>query len=284
MRVFVYIFSLILAVTAASHVCGQSYYTTTEFGISGGASQYFGDLNENYGFKTITPAGGIFFRKRMSSYIALKVVADYTKVSYDDKYNSDPYERLRNLNFTSPVAELAVQAEFNFFKFVTGDPLYRFTPYLTGGIGVVYYNPYTTYDGNKYYLMPLGTEGQNVGMGSKYSNFTACFPIGAGVKFWIKSGINMSIEIADRLTLTDHMDDVSTVYAGINNFPPNSVAALLQDRSAGQVFGAGGKQRGNTASSDQYMMGLISISWNFTTYRCPHSGIDDDDRVRPARY
>ena len=275
-RIFLFIFAVMAVVPAHS----QSYYTNTEIGISLGASQYFGDLNENYGFKTITPAGGIYIRKRMSSYIALKLVANYTKVSYDDKYNTDPYERLRNLNFTSPIAEIAAQAEFNFFKFVTGDPLYRFTPYLTGGIGIFYYNPYTTYNGNTYYLMPLGTEGQNVGMGGKYGNFSACFPVGAGFKFWIKSGINMSIEIADRLTLTDHIDDVSTVYAGVGNFPPNSVAALLQDRSQGQVLGQQGKQRGNTASYDQYIMGLISMSWNFTTYRCPHDNIDDDNRVR----
>ena len=259
----------------------QSYYTNTEIGISLGASQYFGDLNESYGFKTIAPAGGIYVRKRMSPYIALKLVANYTKVSYDDKYNTDAYEKERNLNFASPVVELAAQAEFNFFKFVTGDPLYRFTPFLTGGIGAFYYNPYTTYNGTKYYLRPLGTEGQNAGMGSKYGSISACFPIGAGIKFWVKSGVNITIEVADRLTLTDYLDDVSGVYAGINNFSPGSVAAALQDKSPGQTLGTQGKQRGNTSSYDQYMMALISMSWNFTTYKCPaFMTIDDYNRVR----
>jgi len=275
--IFLFLFAVMLATNAGA----QSYYTNLEFGISMGGSQYFGDLNEHYGFQTIAPAGGIYVRRRMNPYIALKLVANYTKVSYNDSYNSDPYEKERNLNFASPVAELAAQAEFNFFKFVTGDPLYRFTPFLTGGIGAFYYNPYTTYQGQRFYLEPLGTEGQNVGLGGKYSNFSACFPIGAGVKFWIVSGVNLTVEVADRLTLTDYLDDVSGVYAGTNNFPPNSIAAILQDRSANQALGQQGKQRGNTSSYDQYMLGMVSISWNFTTYKCPaFMDIDDYNRVR----
>ena len=259
----------------------QSYYTNVEIGVAAGASQYFGDLNQNYGLKTVTTAGGLYVRKRMSPYIALKVVANYTKVSYNDKYNTDAYELARNLNFTSTVFEIAAQAEFNFFKFVTGDPLYRFTPFLTGGIGAFYYNPYTTYNGTKYYLRPLGSEGQNTGMGSRYTNVSACFPIGAGIKYWIKSGVNLTVEIADRLTTTDHLDDVSSVYAGAGNFPANSVAALLQDRSPNQTLGQQGKQRGNTSSYDQYMLAMVSISWNFTSYKCPaFMEIDDYNRVR----
>ena len=274
-RIVLFIFAVAAVLPARS----QSYYTNTEVGFSIGGSQYFGDLNENYGLQTITPAYGVYTRKRMSPYIALKLVVDYTKVSYDDKYNTDAYEKERNLNFTSPIFEVAAQAEFNFFKFVTGDPLYRFTPYLTGGVGFFYYNPYTTYEGERYYLRPLGTEGQNAGVGNNYGNFSACFPIGAGVKYWIKSGINISLEVADRVTLTDYLDDVSTVYQKPGVFPANSVAELLQDRSPGQVLSQEGKQRGNTSSYDQYIMGMISISFNFSTYKCPRL-VDDYNRVR----
>ena len=253
----------------------QTYFTSMEFGIAMGGSQYFGDLNDNYGFQTISAAGGIYARKHMNTYISLKLVANYTQVSYDDKYNTSLYQHLRNLNFTSQVYECALQAEFNFFSFVTGDPYHRFTPFLTGGIGAFYYDPYTTYNGVQTYLRPLGTEGQYAGYSNrKYGNVSPCFPIGAGAKFWVKGGVNLTLEIADRLTTTDYLDDVSTTYVGAGKFPSGSAARGLQDRSLEiksqkSPIGTLGKQRGNTSSYDQYIVALLSISWHFTTYHCP---------------
>ncbi len=274
---------IVLFVLAGSPVArAQSYFTINEYGFTAGASQYFGDLNQNYGIKTIAPAYGGYLRRRMSNYIALKLVANYTNIGYDDKYNKVPYEVQRNLNFKSVVYEGAIQAEFNFFKFVTGDPYFRFTPYLTGGVGMFYYNPTTTYKGVQYDLKPLGTEGQNAGYDNrKYSNFAACFPIGAGVKYWIKGGINVSFEIADRITTTDYIDDVSTTYVGADKFKPASISnpsRALQDRSSevtGGILGKAGKQRGNASNYDQYMMATFSISFNFKTYRCPQALNDD---------
>ncbi len=286
-RIHLYIFTLVLAMLPGIVVQAQKYYTGAEVGISVGGTQYFGDLNENYGYKTPHLNGGVYVRKRMNMYIAVKAVVNYTSVSYDDKLNSDLYDRTRNLNFKSDIIEGALQAEFNFFGFVTGDPTHRFTPYLTGGIGAFYYSPYTTYKGEKYALQPLGTEGQNTAAykNRKYGTMAACFPIGVGAKFWIAGGVNLTLEIADRLTTTDHMDDVSSTYVGADKFRVNSAAAGLQDRS-GEVggttkLGIAGKQRGNTSSMDQYLVAEISLSFNFTSYRCPSADRNDDQlRIR----
>ncbi len=276
-----------LFVIGAFQLQAQKYYTAIELGLSAGGSQYFGDLNENYGFNTLHPSGGLYLRKRMNMYIALKGEITLTQVSYDDKFNSDLYDKTRNLNFNSQIFEGCLQAEFNFFGFVTGDPTHRFTPYLTGGIGAFYYSPYTTYNGQKYSLQPLGTEGQNASGYSnrKYGNIAACFPLGVGIKYWVIGGVNITVEIADRLTSTDHLDDVSATYVGASAFKKNSVALALQDRSGevspGSTFGITGKQRGNTASMDQYLVAEISVSFNFTSYRCPSADRNDDQmRIR----
>ena len=278
---------IIIFVTGASQLQAQKYFTAIELGISAGGSQYFGDLNENYGFQTIHPSGGLYLRKRMNMYIALKGEMTITQVSYDDKLNTDLYDRTRNLNFNSQIVEGGLQAEFNFFGFVTGDPSHRFTPYLTGGICAFYYSPYTTYNGQKYALQQLGTEGQNISGYSnrKYGTMAASFPLGVGIKYWVIGGVNVTVEIADRLTSTDHLDDVSATYVGANNFQKNSVALALQDRSAevtkGSTFGITGKQRGNTASMDQYLVAEVSVSFNFTSYRCPSADRNDDQlRIR----
>lgn len=268
---------IVLILSTLAPAKAQSFFSSTEYGVSVGGSQYFGDLNDNHGFRYIRPAGGMFVRFHMNPYIGIRASAAYTKVGYDDKFTDNPYNQARNLDFRSDIIEGSVQAEFNFFRFYTGELKSRFTPYLTGGIGAFYYNPYTTYQGTRYYLRPLGTEGQNAGFDDrKYGKVSICFPVGAGVKYWVLPGVNVGFEVANRLTLTDYMDDVSTTYVGEQYFPSDPMvpnpANVLQDRSAsvnGQRLGRAGKQRGNSASKDQYLMFMFNLSFQLKTYKCP---------------
>ena len=277
---------ILLSTVLSTQAQGQTYYTATEVGFTLGGSQYFGDLNENYGLQTIHMDYGMYLRKRLNMYIALKLTSSYTNVGYSDKYETNPYEKAQNLSFQSAIMEGALQAEFNFFGFVTGDKYHRFTPYLTGGIGGFYYNPYTYYDGKKYYLRPLGTEGQYAGYADRqYGSGAVCFPVGVGVKYWLIGGINLTLELADRLTTANYLDDVSNTYVGVSSFPKNSVAATLQDPSIlinpTHPIGTPGKQRGTPSQIEQYAIGEISISFNFTSYRCPSADRNDDQlRIR----
>lgn len=275
MRKLFYILMLI-AVSSAT-VKAQTFFTATEYGASVGGSQYFGDLNDNYGFQTINPSVGAFTRIHINPFIAVRIGAAYTKVGYDDRFSSNEFNKTRNLNFKSDIIEAAVFTEFNFFRFYTGELNSRFTPYLVGGFGLFYYNPYTDYFGRKYYLRDLGTEGQYIGYGDRgYSNFSFCFPVGAGIKYWIAPGVNFGVEIANRLTLTDYIDDVSTTYVGADNFPGTpgfeNAARALQDRSTevtNTPLGRVGKQRGNSNTKDQYLMFMVNLSFQLKTYRCP---------------
>lgn len=266
-----------LVTVIATNVRAQTFYQNKEYGVSLGASHYFGDLNDHYGLQEVMPAFGVFTRIHVNPFIAARFAAQATRVGYDDKYSTNFYNKRRNLNFKSNIVELTAQSEFNFFRFFTGEQHSRFTPYLTGGIGVFYYNPYTTYQGTKYHLRPLGTEGQNAGFGDRqYSSFAICFPMGAGIKYWIRPGLNFGVEIANRLTLTDYIDDVSKTYVGVDKFPSDpqnpSPAAALQDRSvevSDIPLGRPGKQRGNTQSRDQYMFVQFNLSFQLKTYKCP---------------
>lgn len=255
----------------------QTFYTGTEYGFMLGGSQYFGDLNDSYGFKTPNAAAGAFTRIHMNPYISVRLGVNLTRVSYDDKLSSHKFNRTRNLNFTSNIAEAGIFAEFNFFRFVTGEKDSRWTPYLVGGAGVFYYDPYTTLDGRRYYLRRFGTEGQFAGYGDRgYSQVGFMFPVGAGFKYWIGPGVNFSFEVSDRLTTTDYLDDVSATYVGAENFESTpgfeNVAFRLQDRSrevGDEALGRAGKQRGNSSSNDQYLMFTFSISFQLKTYKCP---------------
>jgi hypothetical protein len=257
----------------------QLFYSGTEYGITIGASQYFGDLNDNYGLKYLRPVGGAFLRWHLTPYISVRGSLAYTKIGYSDKLSDNAFYKTRNLDFESDIMEFSIQSEFNFARFATGQDGKRITPYLTGGIGVFYYNPYTEWQGKRYYLRKLGTEGQNLPgyENRKYGTFSVCFPVGLGFKYWIRPGFNVGLEIADRLTFTDYLDDVSKSYVGASSFPENNPdypnpALHLQDRSSEVSpvpLGREGKQRGNSQTTDQYLFGIINFSFQLRVYRCP---------------
>jgi opacity protein-like surface antigen len=251
-----------------------------EFGISVGGAHYFGDLNTSGRLNRPKLTVGAFFRKQFGNYIGLRVGAHFAQLGYSDTYNkNNEYQRRRNLSFNSNIFELAVQGDFNFFKFVPGDPHYIFTPYVTFGVGVFSYDPYAYLNGQKVFLRPLGTEGQgNAAYPDRkpYNTMALCFPLGVGMKYALNDRMNIGAEIVYRFTTTDYLDDVSKTYVGSDKFPllpdgSSSQALLLQDRSyeTGEIIGIEGRQRGFAKQKDQYVFAEITLSFNLTSYRCP---------------
>jgi hypothetical protein len=280
------ILSLIILATGlcqSSKAQVNEYVQQGEFGVTAGAAHYFGDLNTRAGLNRPKPALGLFFRKQFGNYIGLRIAAHYAQVGYSDIYSKNEYQKKRNLSFNSNIWELAVQGDFNFFKFYP-NTIYSFTPYVTLGVGVFSYDPYAYLNGKKEFLRPLGTEGQVANPSYKgrkeYSTMALCIPFGVGVKYNISQNINLSFEVSQRFTNTDYLDDVSTTYAGADKFPNGptgpSTAFLLQDRSYEIVgkpnaIGIEGRQRGNAKQKDQYVIAEIGISFNISSYRCPSS-------------
>jgi hypothetical protein len=254
----------------------DTYIQQGEFGITAGVGHYFGDLNTRASINRPKPAVGIYFRKQFTNYTGLRVGAHFAQLGYSDIYSKNEYQQRRNLSFNSNIFELALQGDFNFFKFVPMDPYYRFTPYITLGVGIFSYDPYAFYNGEKIFLRPLNTEGQTFYKNLKaYGTMAVCFPIGGGLKYNLSESINFTIEVAYRFTMTDYLDDVSTTYIGIDKFPvvngKPSLAAILQDRSyeTGEPIGIEGRQRGWSKQKDHYVFAEVGFSFNLSSYRCP---------------
>ena len=183
-------FLIILSVTlVALNASAQNeryeYVQKGEFGITVGAAHYFGDLNTRAAINRPKPAVGAFFRKQFGNYVGLRISAHYAQLGYSDTYSKNEYQKSRNLSFNSNIWELALQGDFNFFKFIPGDPYYQFTPYITLGIGAFTYDPYAYLNGKKEFLRPLGTEGQLIGYDGRkqYSTLAICIPLGVGIKY-----------------------------------------------------------------------------------------------------
>jgi hypothetical protein len=251
-----------------------------EFGIGIGAGHYFGDLNTRARLNRPKIAAGIFFRKNFGNYIAARIVANYAQLGYSDIYNTQNEFMLnRNLSFNTNVWELSLRGDFNFFRFLPGDPEFNFTPYVSLGIGVFSYDPYAYLEGQKYFLRPLGTEGQGSSLypdRKPYSSMAICFPIGVGIKYAFNERFNIGLEITHRFTSTDYLDDVSKTYVDPAVFPPlpdgsPSPGALLSDRSyeLGTPIGIKGRQRGVETNKDQFITAMIYFSFNLQSYKCP---------------
>jgi hypothetical protein len=275
----IFILTTCISVVFAQNVTEQ----LGEFGFTVGAAHYFGDLNNRAQLNRPKPAVGVFFTKQFNNYFGVRASAHYAQVGYSDIYSKVDYQKRRNLSFNSDIVEVALQGDFNFFKFVPGDQNYIFTPYVSIGIGAFSYNPYAYYQDKKYYLRPLGTEGQNLGYTDPasgktrkaYKSMAVCFPIGAGIKYNLSNNINLSFQVTHRLTTTDYLDDVSTTFVGLDKFPivngQPSIAGILQDRSfeTGTSIGIEGRQRGLSKQKDQYVIAEIGISFSLNAYKCP---------------
>lgn len=259
-----------------SHAQMNEYAQEGEFGITAGLAHYFGDLNNRGQINRPKIALGAFVRKQFGNYTSVRLSAHYALLGYSDIYSDNQYQIRRNLSFNTNIFEIALQGDFNFFKFIPTDRANSFTPYATLGIGFFSYDPYAFYGNKKVYLRPLNTEGEGFYKGRKsYGSMALCFPIGFGLKYAINDKVNLSFEVTHRFTTTDYIDDVSTTYIGADKFPSptggKSIAAIMQDRSVevGIPIGIEGRQRGFSKQKDQYIIAEFGVSFNITSYRCP---------------
>jgi hypothetical protein len=126
------------------------------------------------------------------------------------------------------------------------------------GIGLLYFNPKTEYQGEKIALQPLQTEGV------KYSKFAPVIPYGLGGKVMLSPFLNIGIEAGYRKAFTDYLDDVSTVHLGVGvGAFDDPLAEALSDRrpELGIDPAAPGTQRGNPDKKDAYMLLTLKIEY-----------------------
>jgi hypothetical protein len=262
--IFIFIF---IVVAEKLHAQAEAIVHEGEFGASAGFAHYFGDINPNIGLKSPNRSFGLFYRKQYGNYISLRLHGQAAHVGYSDYRNNDPELRRRNLSFESDIYSLSLRGDFNFFKFKPGSRNYRFTPYVSVGAGVFWYNPYTYLPTEKdpIFLRDLTTEKQG------YDPLDLIVPVGIGVKYNIHKNINIGFELTHYYTGTDYLDDVSKTYVNSSSFPAGSKGYLLFDRSdPANPYGLpAGKSRGTNKGSDTYVSAEFTIAISFSSYKCP---------------
>lgn len=179
----------------------------------GGVANYQGDLQDRrFTTQQAQIAIGLGVQYDINKHFALRGMVNYGRISADDRFNKDAGLRSRNLNFKSQILEGNLQLMYRFMDLEAR----RWTPYLVAGVGVFGFDPYT-HDtlGNKFYLQPLGTEGQGLAAfpdKKMYSRVQIMLPFGGGIQFRVNDQITLGYEVGMRKTFTDYLDDVSTRY------------------------------------------------------------------------
>lgn len=248
-----------------------------QLGFGVGKSVYWGDLNapefstnlNNNGGTAIQVSGKYNYKGRFG----IKAGFLLGKLKGDDANSSQQWQRERNLNFKSNLAEISLTGEYYFFGFQPYGGEQVFSPYVTAGLAGFYFNPKTEFEGNTYELQPLGTEGQGSGKyGKKYNKYAFSIPFGAGAI--IKAGRNFDIglEILARRTFTDYIDDISSNYVNYYELMQlnGELAARLSDRTPEYLNQREpmerntGSQRGGAGVQDWYFTAMVNLSFNIS--------------------
>lgn len=255
---------VLLFILFASYADAQSFYSIRRersllatFGT--GTAAYFGEMVNPGDLGKIRyniVVGGEYY---LSNRISTRAELTYFNISGSDATADDDRVE-RNLSFTSNNLEFSATGTFNLFP--NGQRFYQrpgFNLYGFAGIGVMYMNPKTDFQGDKVALQPLQTEG------IKYSRIQPVIPYGVGARLKFGPFFNIMIEGGYRKTFTDYMDDVS-----IKRYPDPAIlksdlSRALSDRrielDPNYPVKPGLGVRGNPSNDDGYFLMNVKVQY-----------------------
>lgn len=215
-----------------------------EVGTFTGISAYRGDLNTEKVFNKIWVAGGGMIRYNHGQHVSLRLNASVTELRGSDLRGSQPYIIIppgKQYEFETILYELSLQGEINFLPFITGDTDTRFTPYLFGGLGGIYFNPraYRNANSQNPVLITDDIHWGTAGEPDDFSNFSIISLFGYGFKFNLSENFMAGIEWGMR-------------YAG-----------LPFTRSYGSDYLDMVSLRGNPKNNDWYSMLGLTFTYKF---------------------
>ena len=185
--------ALLLVLAALPVAAQEEEHYTKEFGVTVGSNFMLNDVtNVPYGANNVS--GGALLRFILNPRMAIKTMRPYNRVGgsldgvkefYPAVTDQSTTERLQG-SFKGGVTDLSATYELHFlpYGYKRGYQNYRrFTPYIQAGFGLTYS------DAGK--------------------AFTANIPLGVGMKWKVGPRINMALDWAMHLSLSDKLDNIS---------------------------------------------------------------------------
>jgi hypothetical protein len=259
---------LLIVTIAPLYAEAQSFYAIRRnrnllVGLGSGTANYYGEMVNPGEFGILKPNITVSAEYYWTDRISSRAQLTWFQFSGDDAKADDDREE-RNLSFTSSNIELSAIGIINLTPLGTRfyqRPKINLHAFL--GIGLLYFNPKTEYNGEKVALAPLETEGV------KYSRLQPVIPVGLGARIKIDPFFNVLIEGGYRVTFTDYLDDVS-----IKRYPDpatlkSDLSRALSDRRPEIGTQPANPQqvgvRGNPEKNDGYFIANITVQYYMPT-------------------
>jgi hypothetical protein len=287
-------FLLFLACFFALHVAGQTFFdgkgrfqfgdnestrlhTAITLGV--GANYYVGDLTDNSlgeGIR-ISPNISLGLQQTINGRLSVRAEIMWYEIGGADSLSFDQGKQLRNLSFRSRNIEAAI---FGIVHFANASAergnRAKFTPYGLIGIGITTNNPQAQIDNRWVDLRPLQTEG------NEYPGIVTVLPIGLGAKLKVNTALDISIEGTYRISFTDYLDDVSTVYVAHDNDLTRRLADRSVELDPNLQPRPPGDQRGNPEDNDGYFVASVKVQYFLPGNLFKKNGLVQNHRVKKS--
>lgn len=263
---------------ASRHQVGATLGATAFLGELGGADAIGSDGIRDMNLSQVRYAFSLDYRYFITRNFTFRGSFLMGQLAGNDAETNEPFRKNRNLHFRSSIYELTGLLEYFILREEPGrrgnfnQPRFIFDLYVYAGVGLLYFNPKAQYQATWLSLQPLGTEGQGLELQpALYNRLTAVVPVGFGFAKKFKQYWSLGLELGYRLTFSDYLDDVSTVYFNNDKIlaERGEAAAYLADPSLGYIEDdqgqqilvnstAEGLQRGDANDNDAYLNFMIT--------------------------
>jgi hypothetical protein len=197
----------IVLVAVALYVTVSGFaQNTADVGIWGGTSTYIGDMQELTPFQSFRPNIGAIFRYNFNQRVGMRAQFITGNFSAEGLVEEEPW------SYSKSVQELSLQVEINFLRYRLGDRKTPFSPYILGGVGVMYF-PYELDPALLFPINPGHNKGTNV---TNESVVALSMPFGFGLKTHIGDRFGIGIEYLMRKHFVDKLDNLDDPGAYIN--------------------------------------------------------------------
>lgn len=245
-------------------------------GVGVGTTTYWGDLNSPNNISNIQNNSGIGvnvnFVKNINRLLDLKGAIILGTIKGADSNSTLEWQKTRNLSFSSYLLDVSTRLNVKLFNWNIGGSKVL-TPYLSYGFSMFFFNPKATYQGKKYGLRDLGTEGQGMaGFGEKYNQFDMSINTGGGASLRLNDKFSIVFDISLYKTFTDYIDDVGRYYVASSELSQGNgeLASIFGDRTP-EYLGTGepstkvtGQARGGI-SKDYFITSMLGVMIDIDT-------------------
>lgn len=155
-----------------------------DYGLMGGVTSYFGDINSGRLLYAPHPAGGLFVRYNFHPRHSLRASVLAGSISGSDLDFGNSFQQTRAASFASSLTEAALQFEFNFLPYSTQGKQWNYSPYLATGVAMAWAS-------------------------SPGSSFVPAIPLTLGFKINLRKNLGLEAEYGVRKTFYDNFDGLT---------------------------------------------------------------------------